>query len=133
MHWLGNIQRWWHSRRRVGKKDCSELADNRLELLRKIIELAYLHEHHKNIFYSKVCELVNIAELKRHPIVDFEAYCKHHSKSPLGKDDSEFHCLLEAGFTLKELGVIYGHSNPISIYVKKHRIMSKLKSVPEDK
>jgi len=133
MHWWSNIQRWWHSRQGAKKKYCSELADNRLELLRRIIELAYIHEPHKDIFYNKVCELVGIAELKRRHIVDFEAYRKLHGKSPLGKDDLEFHCLLEAGFTPKELGVIYGHSNPVSIYVKKHRIMSKLKSAPGDK
>ena len=105
-----------------------ELADNRLELLRKIIELGYTHESRKEIFYSKVFELLRISELKRKPIVDFEAYHKSENKLHLSKKDLEFYCLLEAGFSDKELSVIYGHSNFRSIYTKKHRILHKIKS-----
>jgi len=108
------------------KERYDELADNRLKLLRQIIELGYTLEPRKDLFYRKVCDLVGIAELKRHPVVDFEAYRKFHGQLPLSKSDLDFYCLLEAGFSRRELAVVYGHANSISIYVKKHRIMSKL-------
>ena len=105
-----------------------EMADNRLELLRKIIELGYTHKSRKDIFYSKVCELVRISELKRSQIVDFEPCLDTEHKLHLSRKDLEFYCLLEAGFSDKELSIVYGHSNFRSIYVKKNRILHKMKS-----
>jgi len=106
-----------------------KLAHNRLELMRKIIEMSYVYEPRKDVFHRKVCDLVRISELKRHLIVDFESYCKRHAHLPLSKSDLEFCCLLEAGFSHKELSIIYSHTNEHSIYVKKARIMKKLKAV----
>ena len=131
MHWWTKIRRRRNGCRYYAPRGRNqELAENRLALLRRIIELGYTHEPCKDLFYKKVCDLVSIEELKRHPVVDFEAYREFHSQVPLSKDDLEFYCLLEAGFLPRELSIIYGHANPVSVYVKKHRIMSKLKSAP---
>ncbi|GHV01684.1 hypothetical protein FACS1894159_09870 [Bacteroidia bacterium] len=105
-----------------------QLADNRLELLRHIIELSYVHKPRKNLFYDKVCEMVHISELKRRNIIDFDAAKTSSCDLPLRGKDLEFFCLLQEGFTQRELSVVYDMSNPHSIYVKKHRIMSKLKN-----
>ena len=105
-----------------------EVADNRLKLLQKIIELSYKYESCPDVFHRNVCELVRISELKSHPVVDFEAYRKLRKNSPLNKDDLDFCCLLEAGFSPQALTIIYEHSNVHSVRIKKHRIEKKLKS-----
>ena len=104
------------------------LADNRLELLRTIAELAYAYGSNKEGFYQKVCEAMRLSELKRRQIIDFETFKQSHNHLPLSKKDIDFYCLLEAGFSHRELSTIYGHSNFRSVYVKKNRILHKIKS-----
>jgi len=105
-----------------------QLADNRLELLKTIAELVYAHGANKETFYNKVYDAMRISELKRRQIVDFETFKQSYGHLPLSEKELEFYCLLEAGFSHRELSAIYGYSHFRSIYNKKNRITQKMKS-----
>lgn len=104
-----------------------QLADNRLELLRTIAELTYAYGSNKEGFYQKVCEAMRLSELKRRQIIDFETFKQSHGHLPLKKKELDFYCLLDAGFSHRELSAIYGYSHFRSIYTKKTRLLQKIK------
>lgn len=117
------------------KAEC--LAYKRLEFIRKIAELAYMYGYNTDVFYRRICETMHLEELKKNSVMDFNFEMGKHRflkrMDDLSMDDAEFYCLIKSGFTTRELSIILGHRNPKSIYVKKCRLMKKIKKqIPKD-
>lgn len=113
-----------------------KLQSKRLLLLRRLIDYSYTYKYDKDLFYKKFCEEINIDKLKKYNLINLGEIIKEQdlSEKPikqkkiekLSQDDYEFMCLLNEGFTSRELSVIFGLSHPQSIYVKRHRIRTRL-------
>lgn len=113
-----------------------KLQSKRLLLLRRLIDYSYTYKYDKDLFYRKFCEEINIDKLKKYNLINLgeiikeqdlvEKPIKQKKIEKLSQDDYEFMCLLNEGFTSRELSVIFGLSHPQSIYVKRHRIRTRL-------
>lgn len=113
-----------------------KLQSKRLLLLRRLIDYSYTYKYDKDLFYKKFCEEINIDKLKKYNLINLgeiikeqdllEKPIKQKKIEKLSQDDYEFMCLLNEGFTSRELSVIFGLSHPQSIYVKRHRIRARL-------
>ena len=112
-------------------KKLEHLACKRLEFIRQIAELAYVYSHDTDLFYRKICGMMHIEELKKKLVIDFNLESKKHrllrKEDSLSQDDVEFYYLIKNDFNTRELSVIFGHRNPKSIYVKKCRLMKKIR------
>ena len=131
------------------------ISASRLKHLQHLINLCYLHESKKDVFYKKFRESVTFEELKKH-VINFiptpeqiAEYIMYHEVlsdstnidyNPLeiGKEElvkyisqnlspteMETISLLAHGFSKKELNVIMGMKHQASINVKIHRIRKK--------
>lgn len=113
------------------------MADRRLHLLRYLIDLSYTYKSDKDLFYKKFVETININELMKYwRIIDMsvpEELMRNTSQaieeSCLRSKDIDLFRLLEAGFTPRELSIIYDLNNTHSIYVKCCRLRAKLKAL----
>lgn len=121
------------------QKLAEDMADRRLQLLRYLIDLSYTYKSDKVLFYKKFVETINIHELKRWQVVDTsvpEALAQStqlaYEESCLRTKDIDLYRLLEAGFTPRELSIIYNLNNTHSIYVKCCRLRAKLKALEND-
>lgn len=113
-----------------------ELHYQRLLLLRRLIDHSYTYKYDKALFYKKFCEEINIDKLKKHHLLNTGEIIRTQNITgtplrarkldKLSQDDYEFICLLNEGFTSRELSMIFGLSHPQSIYVKRHRIRTRL-------
>lgn len=111
-----------------------KVACQRMLLIRRLIDLSYTYSANKDLFYRKFCETINISELQRLNIVDQEvvAYdnpgyfnCRADIDNLSFNDRYLWNLILE-GYTPRELSIVYNHSNPHSIYVKRSRFMNRL-------
>ncbi len=110
------------------KNDQERIALGRLALIRKLISLAHVYEHDKELFYKKFVETVDTSTLRKHEV--FEMVFPNQNNLPtssIEQKDVELFCLKEQGFTTEELCVILGLKNPNSLYVKLHKLRKKMK------
>ncbi len=99
-------------------------------LVREMIDLAYLYGSDTDKFYRKFIETINVKSLQQRGVIDPDVLL-HTPKynlmcSELKKEDAELWTLLKAGFTTRELMMVYGHTNINSVYVKVNRLRKRL-------
>ncbi len=109
------------------KNDQERIALGRLALIRKLISLAHVYEHDKELFYKKFVETVDTSTLRKHEVIEMVGQDQNNlPTSSIEPKDVELFCLKEQGFTTEELCVIFGLKNPNSLYVKLHKLRKKL-------
>jgi hypothetical protein len=81
-------------------------------------------------FHVKFLELVSAKSLSKRGIIDTDAFLKtsvyNRELASLKPKDAECLALLSAGFSYRELAVIYGLKNCNCAYVKCHRLRDRL-------
>lgn len=102
------------------------LAEQRMQLLRVLLGLAYVHQSNPQLFVKKFYEEVNIGRLECYDVICecLEQKQLEDAQHDLGlkKKDVLLCLLLNKGFTPQELSVVYGMNNYNSIYVRFSRI-----------
>jgi len=102
------------------------LADRRLELVRRLIDHSYQYAHQPLTFVHKFNEEVCVQRLLEAKIVPMP----RHAATRSAKESEVFLCrLIDAGFSRREVCVIFGLKNIGSLYVKYHRIKKKLRAL----
>ncbi len=113
----------------VKNKDLHQ-AGQLMSLVREMIDMAYVYEGDTDTFYRKFLEKISRESLKERGIIEPESLLltpKYNRMcSELRGDDAELWALLQAGFTTRELKMIYGHTNINSMYVKINRLKGRL-------
>ncbi len=123
----GLVMLGFHLFRRVKYyRRCRHLADQRMQLLRVLLGLAYVHQSNPQLFVKRFYEEVNIGRLECYDVICecLEQRQLEEAQNDLGlkKRDVLLCFLLHKGFTPQELSVIYGMNNYNSIYVRFSRI-----------
>lgn len=94
-----------------------------LRFIRSLLDLCYTYRESPLVFADKFKDKVNIRELKSYGLVEIPP----HRFEEL-KEDERILCLLwEAGFTQRELCVIFNLKKVSNLYTKYHRIRNKMK------
>lgn len=106
----------------------AQIADGRLKLIRKLIDISYTYNQSPELFLEKFKSAVSLVELKKYNIVDFESIY-YDSAQGLTQSEHNFCILQDIGFTLREMSVIYNMTNSQSIYIKRYRVMKKLSDI----
>ncbi len=118
------------SRRRRRQKKRSRETSLFLLLVRDLIDTAYTYNTDPAKFYQKFLEQVNISSLRKRGITDPEVLLRTAGYIIMCKDmrgaDAELWALRKAGFTNRELKVVYNLKNLNSIYVKNNRLKKRL-------
>ncbi len=100
----------------------NERLNEQLRLIRSLLDLCYAYRESPAVFLDKFKDKVNIRELKSYVLI--EPSNKHFLKL---KEEERILCsLLEAGFTHRELCVIFNLKKTSNLYTKYHRILQKL-------
>lgn len=100
----------------------NERLNEQLRLIRSLLDLCYAYRESPAVFLDKFKDKVNIRELKSYVLI--EPSNKHFFKL---KEEERILCsLLEAGFTHRELCVIFNLKKTSNLYTKYHRILQKL-------
>ena len=98
------------------------VLNEQLRLIRSLLDLCYAYRESPAVFLDKFKDKVNIRELKSYVLI--EPSNKHFLKL---KEEERILCsLLEAGFTHRELCVIFNLKKTSNLYTKYHRILQKL-------
>lgn len=105
-----------------------------MQLLRRLLNLAYVYGYNPELFMNKFREEVNISHLHYCDVI-----CNYDDqkqltlmaarKDPLKNQDALLFILLNKGFTPQELSVIYGMASCNSIYVRCSRIRKRYRMV----
>ena len=114
------------------------LANQRMQLLRRLLQLAYVYSPNPALFLKKFREEVSIGHLECCDVICNYAEQRQldamkSCKRPLKSQDVLLCILLNKGFTPQELSVIYGMSNCNSIYVRCSRIRKQCREIMIDK
>lgn len=113
-------------RRMKYNRRCRHLADQRMQLLRILLGLAYVHQSNPPLFVKKFYEEVHIGRLECYDMIcecpEQEQLKQAQRDLGLKKRDFLLCLLLSKGFTPQELSVVYGMNNYNSIYVRFSRI-----------
>ena len=97
-----------------------------LRLIRSLLDLCYTYRESPAVFLDKFKDKVNIRELKSYSLVE-----RPKDRFPRLKEDERLLCLLlEAGFTHRELCVVFNLKKTSNLYTKYHRIQQK-RSIPK--
>jgi hypothetical protein len=123
--------RFGHYRKQISiKKKYIRQSEGLMLLVREMIEMAYLYEGDTDKFYRKFMETINIKSLREHGLIDPDMllHSPRYNRmcSELKGEDAELWALREAGFTTRELKMVYGHTNINSVYVKVNRLKKRL-------
>lgn len=117
---------WRCKRERIYAKEVRRL----MLLIRNLIDMAFIYDEDCEKFYRKFLEEVSVESLSRRGIIDPDALLRtpHYNKACKGmkRSDAELWTLIKAGFTSRELMVIYGLTNINSVYIKRNRLKSRL-------
>lgn len=101
-----------------------------MSLVREMIDLAYTYESDTDKFYRKFMETINVKSLRERGVIDPDILLHtpmyNRMCSELKSEDAELWALLKAGFTTRELMMVYGHTNINSVYVKVNRLKKRL-------
>lgn len=110
------------------------LAWQRMQLLRRLLQLAYVYGPNPALFLKKFQEEVSIGHLECCDVIcnyseqrQLEAV-KSNNRTVKNRD-ALLCILINKGFTPQELSVVYGMSNYNSIYVRYSRIRKHCRSV----
>lgn len=117
----------WYAIGRISYyRRCRYLAEGRLRLFRRLLELAYLYRSNPVLFQHKFLEEVSIERLECCDILcgnrELKQLQEVDSNPALKNRDILLCILLEKGFTPQELSIVYGMNNYNSIYVRLSRI-----------
>lgn len=108
----------------------SEQAERLMNLIRDLIDLAFVHDENKEKFYDKFLEEIGMPSLRKRGIIDPDTLLRtprfNRMCGELRCEDAELWILLMAGFSSRELKVIYGMTNINSVYIKRHRLRGRL-------
>lgn len=118
------------------EKKMKQLSEQRLLLLKRLIDHAYTYKCDKTLFYKRFCEEVNVITMRKNRLIEMSLYRDYtqlyahtlsngRSKKTL-KEDIEFLFFINEGFTPRELSVIYNLNHPHSIYVKRNRLKVRI-------
>ncbi len=104
-----------------------KLANNRLMFIKDCLDLLYVFSNDSQSFHNRCKSLVHIRQLARYNIVSWKPPCAHFRKKwhKMSTSEKQFICLMNAGFSNRELCTIFQVGKISSIYVKYHRIKSK--------
>lgn len=110
--------------------------DRLVTILRDLIDQALVYDEDPGKFYRKFLETVNIESLRERGIIDPEALLRTPRFNPMyrmmTRSDVEILALSKAGFSNRELKVIYNLSNINSIYIKRHRAKTRLTKIMDE-
>lgn len=97
-------------------------STEQLRLIRSLLDLCYTYRESPAVFLDKFKDKVNIRELKSYMLIEYS-----ENRFPELKEYDRLLCLLlEAGFTHRELCVIFNLKKTSNLYTKYHRIQQKL-------
>lgn len=117
---------WRYKRERVYAKEAHRL----MLLLRNMIDNAFIYDENPAKFHSKFLEMVSVESLRAHGIIDPDALLRtpkyNRTCKELRCEDAELWTFLMAGFSSRELKIIYGLTNLNSVYVKRNRLKKRL-------
>lgn len=98
------------------------LAEQRLRLIRSLLDLCYVYSESPQIFHEKFKDKVNIKQLKCYDLIEVS-----EGRYEGLKDDERLLCaLFDGGFSQRELCTIYNVRKLSTMYVKYYRIRTKL-------
>lgn len=98
------------------------LSNEQLRLIRSLLDLCYTYRESPAVFLDKFKDKVNIRELKSYMLIEYPK-----NRFPRLKEDERLLCLLlEAGFTRRELCIVFNLKKASNLYIKHHRILQKL-------
>jgi|GEM_PF-2954462 len=97
-------------------------STEQLRLIRSLLDLCYTYRESPAVFLDKFKDKVNIRELKSYTLIE-----EPKDRFQRLKEDERLLCLLlEAGFTHRELCVVFNLKKTSNLYTKYHRIQQKL-------
>lgn len=99
------------------------LADNRLELLRHLIDISFLYRDRPQLFSRVFRSEIAARKLRNTGIVAMQRFSL---ASDAEQDELFLVGLLDAGFTRKEVCAIFDLKSVNCFYVKYHRVKKKL-------
>ena len=105
-----------------------QIAYERMLFVQEMIELVYTHGHNEARLSQLLTEAVSIDKLKQRGLIDLDyhaALLEAHGIF-LNETELELSCLIYNGFSTHILRIIYEHSNPDSIYIRIHRVRTKI-------
>lgn len=93
-----------------------------LRFIRALLDLCYTYRESPAVFLDKFKDKVNIRELKSYGLIK-----RSNDHFCCLKEDERLLCqLIDAGFTYRELCVIFNLKKTSNLYTKYHRIQQKL-------
>jgi hypothetical protein len=117
---------WQYRNRLIYATHCERLEN----LIHDIIDLAYVYDEDHTKFYSKFLETVSVNSLSRRGIINPDAMLRtskfNQELKTMKQGDAELLALLMAGFSSREIKIIYGLKNMNSVYIKCHRLRSRM-------
>lgn len=105
-----------------------QIADQGVLLIQDIIELVNKYSSNKAKFMQCVVDEIQVKRLMERKVIDLErhaALLQTHGIT-LSGTELELSCLIYHGFSTRVLRMIYNHHNSDSIYIRIHRISSKI-------
>lgn len=116
----------------------AHLAEQRIRLLRRLLELAYVYGYDPALFLKRFREEMHINHLECCDVLYDEADRRQFDamrsgRLPITEKDMAMCILLEKGFTAQEISVIYGTRDCNSIYVRHSRIRKKCEEARVEK
>lgn len=97
-------------------------SEDQVRFIRSMLDLCYSYRESPQVFLDKFKDNVNIRHLKSYDLIDLPSSCL----SGLKEDERILYCLFQAGFTQRELCVIFNLKKTSNLYVKLNRIKKKI-------
>jgi hypothetical protein len=117
-------------RRHQRREEYSRQARRLLKLVREIIDMAYVDNNAPEKFYCKCLEKISASSLDARGIIDPDRLLRPTRRNLFPgnsrREDAVLLMLLRAGFTPRELKVVYGLKSIDSVYVKISRLRRRL-------
>lgn len=112
-----------------------EVMDNKVSNMQKILELASLYSNNAELFHEKFKKDLwqeskneyfgDMYEIVNNRFYGVIEYLKE--KYPdLNNEDLNLCCLICFGFSNNQISLLFGHTNPDSIFTKRHKLRKKL-------
>ncbi len=110
-----------------------EVLINKMLHIQKLVDYLFLYENNPDEFQKKVSTAVIQAEKDRyfgelHEIEKYAGvvdYLKEHYPT-LSEDELNICCLICFGFNNNQIGILFGYTNPNSIFNKRHKLRKKM-------
>lgn len=102
-------------------------SQERLRLLRSLLELCYSYRESPQVFLDKFKDRVNFCQLKNFDLFESE----NRRLGSLKEDERFLFMLLDQGFSQRELCVIFNLKKASYLYIKYKRIRKRLEASPD--